>query len=124
MNPIPLEGGGEFQAFQPVDHLVGHGFDNLRLAVAHEAQRADAGFLADGDALIIPQKDLVRILNYLKSKIKGIERVGIYANARDILKKSVEELNELKALAIATGSADAQRMLLNGWYSFLSPRTA
>ncbi len=57
-------------------------------------------FLADGDALIIPQKDLVRILSYLKSKIKGLERVGIYANARDILRKSVEELKELKGLGI------------------------
>ncbi len=57
-------------------------------------------FLADGDALIIPQPDLVRILNYLKLKIRGIERVGIYANAGDILKKSTEELKELKSLGL------------------------
>jgi len=54
-------------------------------------------FLADGDALIIPQADLVRILDYLKLKIRGLERVGIYANAVDVLKKDVEELKELKA---------------------------
>jgi radical SAM superfamily enzyme YgiQ (UPF0313 family) len=54
-------------------------------------------FLADGDALIIPQKDLVRILNYLRLKIRGLERVGIYANAVDILKKDVDELRELKS---------------------------
>lgn len=57
-------------------------------------------FLADGDALIIPQPDLVRILNYLKLKIRGLERVGIYANAGDILKKSTEELKELKSLGL------------------------
>jgi hypothetical protein len=45
-------------------------------------------FLADGDALIIAQQDLVRILSYLKLKIKGLERVGIYANAVDILKRN------------------------------------
>jgi radical SAM superfamily enzyme YgiQ (UPF0313 family) len=57
-------------------------------------------FLADGDALVIPQRDLVRILSYLKTKIMGLERVGIYANAVDILKKSVDELKELKDLGL------------------------
>jgi radical SAM superfamily enzyme YgiQ (UPF0313 family) len=57
-------------------------------------------FLADGDALIIPQKDLVRILSYLKEKIRGIERVGIYANAVDVLQKSAGELIELKELGL------------------------
>ena len=53
-------------------------------------------FLADGDALIIPQNDLLRILDYLTLKLKGLERVGIYANAKDILRKSLEELKALK----------------------------
>jgi radical SAM superfamily enzyme YgiQ (UPF0313 family) len=57
-------------------------------------------FLADGDALIIPQKDLVRILSYLKQKIRGLERVGIYANAVDVLKKDVDELKELNELGL------------------------
>jgi radical SAM superfamily enzyme YgiQ (UPF0313 family) len=57
-------------------------------------------FLADGDALIIPQKGLVQILQYLRTQVKGLERVGIYANARDILKKGVEELKELKDLGV------------------------
>ena len=57
-------------------------------------------FLADGDALIIPQKELVRILGYLKLKIRGLERVGIYANAVDVLKKTPEQLRELKDLGL------------------------
>ncbi len=57
-------------------------------------------FLADGDALIIPQPHLVRILSYIKLKIQGLERVGIYANAVDILKKNTEELKELKSLGL------------------------
>jgi len=57
-------------------------------------------FLADGDALIIPQTGLVQILQYLRMKVKGLERVGIYANARDILKKGLEELKELKELGV------------------------
>jgi len=57
-------------------------------------------FLADGDALILPQKDLVYILSTLKQRLKRLERVGIYANARDILKKGVDELKELKNLGL------------------------
>jgi radical SAM superfamily enzyme YgiQ (UPF0313 family) len=57
-------------------------------------------FLADGDALSIPQKGLVRILSYLKARLKGVERVGIYANAKDILRKDVEELKVLKDLGL------------------------
>ena len=62
-----------------------------------EVQRV---FLADGDALIIPQKELISILEYLRMKWKGLERVGIYANAKDILKKSLEELKVLKDLGL------------------------
>jgi radical SAM superfamily enzyme YgiQ (UPF0313 family) len=57
-------------------------------------------FLADGDALSIPQKELLQILSYLKARLKGLERVGIYANAKDILRKKVEELKALKDLGL------------------------
>jgi len=57
-------------------------------------------FLADGDALAVPHKDMVAILEYLKLKIKGLKRVGVYANATDVLKKDPEELRELKKLGL------------------------
>lgn len=57
-------------------------------------------FLADGDALIIPQEELAKILSYLKVKLRGLRRVGIYANAKDILRKDVEELRALKDLGL------------------------
>jgi radical SAM superfamily enzyme YgiQ (UPF0313 family) len=57
-------------------------------------------FLADGDALIIPQDRLIAILQYLKEKLPGLRRVGIYGNAKSILRKSVEELRALKALKL------------------------
>ncbi len=53
-------------------------------------------FLADGDALIIPQPKLLTILEYLREKISGLRRVGIYGNAKSILRKSVDELKALK----------------------------
>jgi len=57
-------------------------------------------FLADGNALMMAQEDLVRILEYLKRKLRGLERVGVYANAKDILRKSVTELQELRSLGL------------------------
>jgi len=68
--------------------------------VSSYSPRVERVFLADGDALIIPQKELIRILSYLKAKLRGLERVGIYANAKDILRKSVEELKALKELGL------------------------
>ena len=53
-------------------------------------------FLADGDALVIPQKELLQILDYLSTKLSGLERVGVYANAKDILRKDGDELRSLK----------------------------
>ena len=68
--------------------------------VSPYGSRIQKVFLADGDALAIPQKELVRVLSYLKAKLSGLERVGIYANAKDILKKDVEELKVLKDLGL------------------------
>ena len=57
-------------------------------------------FLADGNALAVPQEDLLRILEYMKSQFPYLERVGIYANARDILNRDIEELTSLKELGL------------------------
>ena len=56
----------------------------------------DRVFLADGDALIIPQARLLKIMAYLKENLPRLRRVGVYANAKGVLKKTVEELKELK----------------------------
>lgn len=64
---------------------------------AHEwAAHARRIFLCDGDALVIPQKRLLSILELLNERFPRLERVGIYANARSILNKSVLELEELR----------------------------
>jgi radical SAM superfamily enzyme YgiQ (UPF0313 family) len=53
-------------------------------------------FLADGDALIIPQRRLLEVMAYLKERLPRLRRVGIYANAKGALKKTADELRELK----------------------------
>ncbi|MBN1975199.1 MAG: radical SAM protein [Sedimentisphaerales bacterium] len=57
-------------------------------------------FLQDGDALVYPYPKLIEILEHLNKKFPDIERIGIYATPRDILRRSLEELKELKRLKL------------------------
>ncbi len=57
-------------------------------------------FIADGDALIIPQKRLVPIVELIRNAFPKLERIGVYGNTKSILKKSVDELKQLKELGI------------------------
>ncbi len=69
--------------------------DDIDEASIH-AQHLRRVFLADGDALIIPQQRLLEIINYLNEKFPKLTRIGIYGNAKSILKKSIEQLKALK----------------------------
>jgi radical SAM superfamily enzyme YgiQ (UPF0313 family) len=53
-------------------------------------------FLCDGDALIIPQKRLLKILAEIESRLPWVTRVGLYANAKALKLKTAEELDELR----------------------------
>jgi len=57
-------------------------------------------FLVDGDALIIPQDRLVRILRRIREEMPWIRRVGLYGNAKSILRKTPEQLAELRELGL------------------------
>ncbi len=57
-------------------------------------------FLCDGDALIIPQPRLEEMLKLINDNLPNIERIGTYANAKSILKKSVDELKRLKEMGL------------------------
>lgn len=57
-------------------------------------------FLCDGDALIIPQKRLVTILSEIRRQLPWVTRVGVYANAKSLQRKSETELAQLKGLGL------------------------
>ena len=57
-------------------------------------------FLCDGDALILPTDHLAEILELLREKIPTVRRVGIYGDARSIMRKSPDELARLKELGL------------------------
>jgi coproporphyrinogen III oxidase-like Fe-S oxidoreductase len=67
------------------------------------AQSWDGGkvFLQDGDALVYPFPKLREVLEYLNEKFPHLERIGIYATPRDILRRSSDELRSLKELKLS-----------------------
>jgi radical SAM superfamily enzyme YgiQ (UPF0313 family) len=78
-------------------------------------------FLADGDALIIPQPKLRWIFTRIREELPQIQRVGLYGNAKSILRKTPEELKELRDLGLGivylgleSGDADVLREIRKG----------
>ena len=53
-------------------------------------------FLADGDAMERDTGELLDILGRLDAAFPRLERVGVYANAKDLLAKTPEELTALR----------------------------
>jgi Fe-S oxidoreductase len=58
-------------------------------------RRVNRIFLADGDALVLKNKDLLVVLDYIRKLFPECERVGIYGSPQDVLRKTQEELTEL-----------------------------
>ncbi|MCX7678128.1 MAG: radical SAM protein [Spirochaetes bacterium] len=78
-------------------------------------------FLTDGDVLILPTKDLIEIIQYIRKKNPRISRIGVYANTKAILKKSLDELKELRDAGlgivyqgIESGNIDVLRKIKKG----------
>jgi radical SAM superfamily enzyme YgiQ (UPF0313 family) len=68
--------------------------EDIRMAASYMPDTRRV-FLADGNALVLSNRRLLPILDALGEAFPKLERVGIYGNAQDILRKSEEELKEL-----------------------------
>ena len=84
-------------------------------------KRQDRVFLMDGDALIIPQKRLMWILDRVKEHLPWVRRVGAYANAKSIKMKTPEQLKDLKKnglgilfLGVETGDEELLKKIRKG----------
>lgn len=69
---------------------------DIEFAAVH-CRRQRRLFICDGDALIIPQRRLVRMLRAIRQRLPWVTRVGVYANTKSIRMKTTEELAELQA---------------------------
>ena len=57
-------------------------------------------FICDGDAMIVPMRRLVPILERIRDRLPWVERVGVYANTKGIGMKTDDELAELASLGV------------------------
>ncbi len=63
-------------------------------------RRQNRLFLCDGDALVMPMRRLVPILERIRDRLPWIKRVGVYANTKSIRMKTAAELNSLRELGL------------------------
>lgn len=84
-------------------------------------KRQDRVFLMDGDALIIPQKRLMWILDRIREHLPWVRRVGAYGNTKGIKMKSLEQLIELREkglgilyLGVETGDDELRKKINKG----------
>ena len=68
----------------------------IALAVHYGKESVRRVFLADGDALVLPTAKLLKILQALRENFPKLQRVASYAAPKDILRKSEDELRQLK----------------------------
>lgn len=57
-------------------------------------------FLADGDALVLPTRRLLNVLDAVRTHLPAVRRVSSYCLPRNLRKKSVAELKELAAAGL------------------------
>jgi radical SAM superfamily enzyme YgiQ (UPF0313 family) len=95
-------------------------FKDIAFAAEH-CKRQRRVFLCDGDALVIPQKRLLRILKEIQRKLPWVTRVGIYANAKSIEMKTLEQLQQLRQhglgiayMGVETGDDDTLKKIRKG----------
>ena len=88
---------------------------------AQHCKRQRRVFLCDGDALIVPQKRLLKILQEIKSQLPWVTRVGAYANAKSLKLKSMDELKALRDhglgilyMGLETGDDETLKMINKG----------
>ncbi|QCF26045.1 radical SAM protein [Hydrocarboniclastica marina] len=87
-------------------------------------------FLADGDAMILPTRRLLAILEAIREHMPLVERVTSYCLPRNLKRKSVEELKQLREAGLAmlyvgAESGDDQVLqLVNKGETFESTRDA
>jgi radical SAM superfamily enzyme YgiQ (UPF0313 family) len=67
---------------------------------AQHCRRQRRVFLCDGDALIIPQVRLLKILDQIKTQLPWVTRVGAYANAKSLKIKNLDELRRLREMGL------------------------
>jgi radical SAM superfamily enzyme YgiQ (UPF0313 family) len=84
-----MQNGIRLPDMPEIVYLVAQGWNGKRL------------FLQDGDALVYPFDRLTDVLRHINEKLPSVERIGTYATPQDILRRTADELKELRGLKLS-----------------------
>jgi radical SAM superfamily enzyme YgiQ (UPF0313 family) len=84
--------------FRPMPHAD---IDAELAAIAASGVPVRRIFLADGDAMTLSVRRLRAILESINRHLPGVQRVASYCLPRNVSKKSVDELAELRAMGLS-----------------------
>ena len=82
--------------------------DSLRRTGERYGSQIRRVFLADGDALVLPTRRLLTILEAIRQHLPAVHRVSSYCLARNLKKKSVAELIQLRETGLAMAYLGAE----------------
>ncbi len=82
--------------------------DSIRRAGEHLGDEARRVFLADGDALALPTRRLLVYLETIRTHLPSVHRVSSYCLARNLNKKTVSELRELREAGLTLAYLGAE----------------
>jgi len=94
---------------QDIDHAAEYNYNNFPV------------FLAGGNPTSAPTDYLVKIIKYVRIRLKNVTRISCYAKALDILRKTDEELKDLASagldivyMGLESGSNKVLRIMKKG----------
>ncbi len=95
--------------------------DEMARYYGKNGSHVTTAFFQDADSLILPVKNLLEILKYLKTVFPGLTRVTSYARAKSLKRKSVTSLKALKSAGLTrihtgleSGSAKVLKRIQKG----------
>jgi radical SAM superfamily enzyme YgiQ (UPF0313 family) len=74
--------------------------ESIRLTGEHYGDQIRRVFLADGDALVLPTRRLLSILEAIQRHLPAVRRISSYCLPRNLRKKSQQEIDELAAAGL------------------------
>ena len=74
--------------------------ESIRLTGDRYGEQVRRVFLADGDALVLPTRRLLTVIEAIRSHMPSVRRISSYCLPRNLRKKSQQEINELAAAGL------------------------
>ena len=75
--------------------------ESIRLTGQRYGDRVRRVFLADGDALVLPTRRLLTVLEAIRAHMPAVRRISSYCLPRNLRKKSQQEIDELAAAGLS-----------------------